>query len=491
MADSGRNTSGEKVVSLQDALKALGFGRFQWIIYFVGGLSQFADGMEMLVVSFLYIPLNGEWGLKEEDIGFVASAVFVGFAAGSLILGPLADKIGRRNTTMLSLFLVFFFGLISAFCPEYWTFVVCRGFVGFGLGGVGPAVWSLISEFFPADSRGIFLVLLSQMWAVGEMLECGIAAVVLGDKPQDGWREFLAWSAVPALIGTIVVYFWMPESPRYLSIRGQQDELQKTLRDAARQNGTLDELNRLLTPGTTITCQVVEQRGSFTDLVRPGILAMTLCVWCIWFVQSFVFYGLTFTLPAIMRRLSAKDEVNDNIYEAAFWASLVELPGAFLTAFLTDWKAVPWFGRRHLLSLNMVIVGVFAFLVVFIAGHNASLVLIFVLFMKAFINGSFSLTWAYTSELYPTADRSTSLGAASAWSRAGGMITPVLSGWLLRRTLGGPFVVWGVAGILGAVAAHMLGHDTAGEELEDTMEEHEQHERESKMEKEPLMAEHI
>ena len=87
---------------------------------------------------------------------------------------------------------------------------------------------------------------MGQFWAIGQMLECGIAAVVLGDNPQANWRFYVAITALPAVLTIILVYFFMPESCRYLLVKGDEGNLMHSLKKAATMNGKAAELEALL-----------------------------------------------------------------------------------------------------------------------------------------------------------------------------------------------------------------------------------------------------
>ena len=91
---------------------------------------------------------------------------------------------------------------------------------GFGVGGTLPVDYSIFAEYLPNEKRGRYLVLLESFWALGTIAAAGLAWLIV---PNLGWRWLLAVSALPA----ILIFFIrrdIPESPRYLLVKGRTGE---------------------------------------------------------------------------------------------------------------------------------------------------------------------------------------------------------------------------------------------------------------------------
>ena len=116
------------------ALKHLGFGLFHIFLIFVNGIALSSDAVEVLSISFVLPVLNRpeEFNISDTEEAVLSCIIFLGMLFGSYFWGSLADIAGRRATLMFSLGLSGLFGLVSAFAPTFWFFVVLRFCSGFG-----------------------------------------------------------------------------------------------------------------------------------------------------------------------------------------------------------------------------------------------------------------------------------------------------------------------------------------------------------------------
>ena len=78
---------------------------FQWLVVILAVVLNMLDGFDVLAVAFTAKSIKSELGLTGGQIGSLMSAGFVGMTVGSLLLGPLADRLGRRPVLMLSVLL--------------------------------------------------------------------------------------------------------------------------------------------------------------------------------------------------------------------------------------------------------------------------------------------------------------------------------------------------------------------------------------------------
>lgn len=116
------------------ALKHIGFGLFHVFLILVNGIALSSDAVEVLSISFVLPVLNkpDEFNISNTEEAVLSCIIFLGMLFGSYFWGSLADIAGRRTTLMFSLALSGLFGLVSAFAPTFWFFVVLRFCSGFG-----------------------------------------------------------------------------------------------------------------------------------------------------------------------------------------------------------------------------------------------------------------------------------------------------------------------------------------------------------------------
>ena len=100
------------------------------------GLCFAADAMEILLLSFLSLVLLAEWDLTDRQASAITSSVFAGAFLGTLTLGRLGDRLGRKPVFIFTACMIAFFGVGTAFVQSFYELVFFRFFVGFGVGGI-------------------------------------------------------------------------------------------------------------------------------------------------------------------------------------------------------------------------------------------------------------------------------------------------------------------------------------------------------------------
>src|SRR5687767_14107018 len=213
-----------------ERLDRLPFTREHGRLVVGSGLGWALDAMDVGLISFVMASLlaQEQWGITATELSWISSIGFVGMALGATLGGLLADRIGRRQVFALTLLV---FGLATGAAALAWSvgaLLVFRFLIGLGLGAELPVASTLVSEYAPAHVRGRVVVLLEAFWAVGWTLAALIGYLVV-PADDDGWRWALALGAVPALYA-VVVRWGLPESVRFLEMRGRIDEAEAAVR---------------------------------------------------------------------------------------------------------------------------------------------------------------------------------------------------------------------------------------------------------------------
>lgn len=133
---NGASASEERVIKVGDAIELITFGKFQRRVLWAAGLCFTADATEVMLLSFLSLTLQSEWGLTATQTATITSCVFAGALAGTLTLGYLGDTWGRRPAYLLSSAIISLFGVLTAFATGYASLLGIRFMVGFGVGGL-------------------------------------------------------------------------------------------------------------------------------------------------------------------------------------------------------------------------------------------------------------------------------------------------------------------------------------------------------------------
>uniref|UniRef100_A0AAX7V7R7 Major facilitator superfamily (MFS) profile domain-containing protein n=1 Tax=Astatotilapia calliptera TaxID=8154 RepID=A0AAX7V7R7_ASTCA len=455
----------KQTFTVDDALEAIGFGKFQWKISFLTGLSWVADAMEMMILSILGPQLHCEWRLPSYKVALITSVVFIGMGISSPIWGNVADKYGRKVGLKVCMCWTLYYGLLSAFAPAYGWLLFLRSLVGFGIGGAPQSV-TLYSEFLPMKARGICIMLIAAFWAIGAVFEVLLALMVM---PDLGWRWLLGLSTVPLAI-FVCFCFWLPESPRFDVLSGRREKAMATLTRIAKENGKTLPQGRLIAYNQN-------ERGRFKDLFAPQYWKTTLLLWFIWFSNAFSYYGIILLttelfqagdLCASMFTASFPDcslecrYLTSADYKDLLWTTLAEFPGFLVVLLLVD-----YIGRKKSMALCFLMFSLCILPLYACIGRYVSLT-IFIFIARAFISGGYQVVFVYTPEVFPTENRALAMGTSSAMARLGALITPFVAQVLLRTSVYLTLSVYCSCSLLAGVASWLLPIETLGRNLQES-----------------------
>ncbi len=122
-------------------------GALQIIVVFIAVGLNALDGFDVMSISFASIGIQREWHINKATLGAVLSMELIGMAVGSIVLGGLADRIGRRSTTLGCLVLMAIGMFMATQASGVFDLSIYRVLTGLGIGGVLAAVNALTAEF--------------------------------------------------------------------------------------------------------------------------------------------------------------------------------------------------------------------------------------------------------------------------------------------------------------------------------------------------------
>ncbi|KAJ2006551.1 hypothetical protein H4R26_001316 [Coemansia thaxteri] len=201
--------------------------RFVYFVVFCITIGGLLFGYDTGVISGALVVLKKEWDLTSTQQEFIVGGTTLGAIFGGLLSGYFADRWGRRMVTILSS-LVFILGaLLMTFASHYSVLIGGRVVVGLAVGAASMVVPIYIGELAPKEFRGR-LVTLNVLAITGGQLIAYLFAWALTDV-KNGWRWMFGISAFPAAV-QLCCLPWLPESPRVLIRRGQEDRARAILR---------------------------------------------------------------------------------------------------------------------------------------------------------------------------------------------------------------------------------------------------------------------
>jgi putative MFS transporter len=343
--------------------------------------------------------------------------------------------------------------LVCAFAWDYDSLVVFRMLQGIGLGGEVPVAAVYISELTKAQNRGRFVLLYELVFPVGLT---GASLLGLWIVPHLGWQWMFYLGAIPAVVA-LGLRVLLPESPRWLAMRGRAAEADKAV--AVIERETERATGQPLPPPKPVTA-TLGQKASLADLFGEIYLRRTLTVWVIWFTSYFINYGLVIWLPTIYRTVFKLP------LDVSLRYGLITQVAGFLGTLICA-LTIDAIGRRIWFALAFAAAAASLGMLATIPQPTADEVLIYMSIAYLFISTINIGLVLYTPELYPTRVRALGSGTATAWLRFASIIGPTAVGYMIAGGLQSVFLWFGVVAVVGAVITALFAVETKGRVLEE------------------------
>lgn len=437
-----------KTLDVSSLLDQNKISRFQKLAIFLCGAILFLDGFDAQAIGYVAPALLEAHIVTPVQLGPVFSASLIGLMVGAVLLAPMADRLGRRPVLISSTAVVGTFSLVTAWAPGFDELVCLRFLTGVGLGGCMPNAVALISEYSPAKQRGFLVSAMFAGFTLGSMLGGIVSAQVV---PTYGWQGVFVIGGVLPLLLVPILFFFMPESIRYLVSRKNEPEHVSQIIQQMNPELGVDADTRF------VVKEEVAKNNSVWQLLARGRAKQTALLWVIFFMSLLNIYLLVNWLPTIIK--ASGESMRTAIYIGTA-LQLGGLIGAFPLGYLLDRK-----GARLTLSVSYVL-GAASVVLIGIFSSTSMLLTAFAVFMAGFaIIGGQGVANAAASMTYPTEIRSTGVGWALGVGRIGSIVGPLLGGMLqsmgvVPRVI---FFLCAIPAVIAALAAFALGsrsHDT-------------------------------
>jgi SHS family lactate transporter-like MFS transporter len=167
------------------------------------------DALDFFLLTFVLGSVAHDFGRTIEQVTFGITITLMMRPLGAFIFGWLGDRFGRRIPLMIDIVFYSVIELLTAFAPNFATFLLLRALFGIGMGGEWGLGASLAMESLPTQTRGLFSGILQQGYAFGYLLAALVYWIVF---PHFGWRGLFVVGALPALL-VIYIRAHVPESP--------------------------------------------------------------------------------------------------------------------------------------------------------------------------------------------------------------------------------------------------------------------------------------
>lgn len=392
------------------------------------------DGFDVLSISFASPLIARDWSIDRAALGAVLSMELIGMALGSLLLGGVADRHGRRPT-IIGCLLVMTAGMAGATTAgDIAALSGWRLLTGLGIGGMLAAINAMAAELSNARWRTLALSLMVIGYPLGAVIGGSVAVMLLADND---WRPVFQFGAIVTALFVPLVALTLPESPAFLAMRRPGDAL-------VRINASLHRLGHPLLAALPALVEAAP-RARLRDLMAPGLRATTLLVTAAYCAHIITFYFTLKWIPKI---------VVDMGYAAAaaggvlVWANVGGATGGAIFGLLAR--------RLGLRRLTIFVLIASAALVVIFGQGQSDLTRLSTIAAAVgfFTNAGVAGLYALFAQVFPTSVRATGTGFAVGVGRGGAAAAPWLAGLLFETGLGlqGVAVIMAAGSAIGAVA---------------------------------------
>ncbi|WP_051663063.1 MFS transporter [Alicyclobacillus macrosporangiidus] len=440
----------------------------------------FFDGFDIyLAGSVLAAMVATHFSTVGQNAQFI-SATFFGLLLGALGAAALGDRFGRRFTSRYSLLV---YGLATVACavvPSLQGLLAARFIAGLGLGAVIVTSYGLWVEFVPKRSRGFWTGMMSFIINLSQPA-AALAALLL--IPHYGWRSLFWLAGIPPLVIWLLQVLYLPESPRWLEIKGRHQEAEAVLRQfeqgveglpplaagdagaAVRPAGAaaVRAAGDSVTGSESTAGAASGHPARAVSLWSPGVRKITVLSIIVSVLTLVTWYTFTAWIPTFFVKQGISQV---KTFTFSFVIMLGAIPGNALAAWLSDRV-----GRKWTLAIISIILAVLGVLYGYSTTPAAIMTLGFLFVAGGNILIAIILA-SYIPEMFPTSVRMAGSSLANAFGRAGTIVSPYMIAYLFQR--GGQYAVFWTSFAMYLVMAACilwLGLETKKKSLEEIEQE--------------------
>jgi benzoate transport len=388
----------------------------QWLAVLVTVGLNAMDGFDVLSISFASPGIAMDWGVDKATLGWVLSMELVGMGVGSVLLGGVADKLGRRPT-ILGCLIAMSVGMFGAsFADGVPMLLVCRLLTGLGIGGMLASINAAVAELSSQRWRSLAVSLMVVGYPLGGVIGGTVVQRLLGGGT---WHDVFIFGGSVTAAFILIVWFLLPESVDFL--------------DRQRKPGALQAINRILqrfghesiaalTPDT-----VESSQRSVMDIFKPGLIVATVLITLGYFTHVTSFYFIIKWVPKLVVDMGFAPKAAAGVLT---WANVGGATGVALFGLIAT--------RVGLKALTLVtLLGSSAMVVWFGRGsHDLAALSTTVAIAGLFTNSGIGGYYLLFAKVFPTHVRATGTGFAVGVGRGGAVLAPVIAGYLFQAGFG-------------------------------------------------------
>jgi MFS family permease len=403
----------------------------QWIVVVLMVLLNALDGFDVLSSAFAAPGITKEWGIPRSELGIMLSAELIGMGFGSIFLGSLADKFGRKPAMLLCLVIMASGMYMAHAANSVASLTAFRLFTGLGIGGMLAATNAVTAESTSKASRSLAMALYVIGYPVGGVVG-GYAAQSWLLVDYD-WRAVFMFGAVVTAAMIPLVMLLVPETPAFFAARRKPDAL-------ARINKSLRAFGIAAIDALPPVRTDIPKPKVSDILSKPGLRKVTWLLALGYMVHTFTFY---YVLKFAVQIVSDAGYTQPEAASTLTFANIGGAIGGFLFGFLLK----KWDIKRP--TIACMLLGVVA-VAYFGMGHDTLGYWRLATFLQMFfLNAAIVGYYAAFARGFPAYARATGTGFALGIGRAGAAGSPIVAGFL--------FTAWGKAELFQVSLVMTLG----------------------------------
>lgn len=437
------------------------------LVCLVAALGGLLFGYDTGVINGTIGPLKGHFTLDANWEGWATGCALVGCAIGAAIAGVLSDWLGRKKVLILSAILFLISAVGTALPKNITTFIIYRIIGGLGVGAASMSSPMYIAEISPARIRGRMVSFNQFAIVTGFLVVYFVNYFIAWGRPdawivQTGWRWMFGSEALPALL-LLVLLFFVPESPRWLTKQNRSNEALEIL---TRVDGAEYAKTELL----EIKDAIAHESGSLKQLLQPGmkivlVIGIVLAVLQqVTGINVFLYFG-----TEIFKKMGS--ETNAALLQTVV-VGAVNLSFTIIAIWTVD-----RLGRKPLMMIGSVGMGLSLLGMGLVAYCQKTdlWVLLFILgYIACFALSVGPVTWVILSEIFPTRIRGRAMAIATVCLWVANYVVsqtfPMMEEnyWLLERFHHAfPFWLYGIFCVVLVTFVWRLVPETKGKTLEE------------------------